>query len=272
MKIFIFVLLLFVSGCSRLFFYPDVRRYTSPSEYGINFQEFELKEDQKPTLVGWELKPQVQEKGVVLFLHGNAGNISTHLSGVVWLQEAGYRVFMIDYAGYGGSQGEVDLTQIHDDVRRMFHYVISREPRPEKRILFGQSLGGSLGLRVTSEAEFVNAFRLIISDSAFSSYRRIAREKIAYYWLTIALQWPLGFLIRDDFSPIFSLKAEPGAPILFLHGKNDQTVAEAHCQALCSSVGERCTKMVVDGYDHIQYLQTHLGREQVLSWISEKLL
>ena len=151
----------------------------------------------------------------------------------------------------------------------MFRYLISRESRPARRILFGQSLGASLGLRATSEDEFSNTFKLIISDSAFSSYRRIAREKIAYYWLTTPFQWPLGFLVRDDLSPIISLKADRGAPILFVHGKNDQTVAEDHCELLCSAVGNRCNKMLVEGYDHIEYLQTRVGREQIINWISK---
>ena len=272
MKVILLAIIFLISGCTNLFFYPDKRRYTSPRDYGINFQEFELKEVEKPTLIGWELEPHGQEKGVILFLHGNAGNISTNLGSVIWLQEAGYRVFLIDYAGYGGSQGDVELSQVHDDVRRMFRYVISREPRPERRILFGQSLGGSVGLRVSNEDEFSNTFKLVISDSAFSSYRKVAREKIGYYWLTIPLQWPLGFLVRDDLSPISTLNAAQGAPILFVHGKNDSTVLAEDCDILCNKAGERCTKIVVEGYDHTRYLQTRQGRDQVLSWIAEKSL
>lgn len=264
MKYIALIFVLLSVGCTSLFYYPDNRRYSSPRDYRITYHEFQLSEVGRPTLVGWILEPQAEMRGSLLFLHGNAGNISTHLGVVAWLAEAGYRVYLIDYAGYGGSEGIAEIEGMHEDVRRMMRYFLSQELKRERRILFGQSLGASLALRVTSEDEFVDSFSFIVADSGFSSYRKIAREKIGRYWLTVPLMWPLGFLVRDEFSPIYALSGKRGPPILILHGAEDETVPASHGDELCRKLEERCILKEIPSLDHIQYLQTRDGRAQLL--------
>ena len=65
-------------------------------------------------LHGWFLKAR-DARGTVLVLHGNAENISTHASGVLWLVPEGFNVFIFDYRGYGRSEGRPTVAGVHKD-------------------------------------------------------------------------------------------------------------------------------------------------------------
>jgi pimeloyl-ACP methyl ester carboxylesterase len=186
----------------------------------------------------------------VLFLHGNAENISTHFANVYWLPEHGYQVLLFDYAGYGESQGTPSVDGIHNDVARMIRYVVA-DTRTKNTPLFlmGQSLGGTMALYTASLPEFQYTFKAVTADAPFSSYRRIAREKLGLLWLTYLLQWPLGFLVYDGYSPDHNVP-EIQVPVLLIHGLDDQTVPPHHSKRLCDQLGSNCARLEAPGLDH----------------------
>lgn len=73
--------------------------------------------------------------GQVLFLHGNAENISTHIGSVLWLLQSGYQVFALDYRGYGLSTGTPAVPQVFEDIRSSAQW-LSTQPS------FGPSIIG----------------------------------------------------------------------------------------------------------------------------------
>lgn len=225
MRQLLFVLLyLSCTACSSVFLQPSKGRYSDPSAFGLKYREEVLKDGQGPNLIVWILEPKNTFRGSIFFVHGNAENISTHVQAVAWLATEGYRVILFDYRGYGGSEGEADLAGAFSDTQRALRFAKGlRTSSDPKLILFGQSLGAALALSVASLDEFRSDFKSIVVEAPFSSYRKIAREKLAALWLFYPLQWPLGFLVSDQQSPIDTIERTEGS-ILFLHGEADEVV------------------------------------------------
>jgi pimeloyl-ACP methyl ester carboxylesterase len=268
MRVLALIVLVAFSGCTRLFLYPDKVKVAEPSLYGVNFSEQVLNDNDGPHLVYWDLAPSGECKGTVLFLHGNAGNISSHIRSVVWLPEHGYRVILFDYRGYGGSSGSATVSGIHRDAERMVRYVADQEPSSQRRILFGQSLGASVALYTANKLARQHPFRAVIADSPFSSYRGIAREKMAEFWLLHPLQWPLGLLFSDDYAPVSNL-SELDSPVLLIHGDSDDIVPVHHSAELCSVLAARCTRWVIPESQHIVALNNNRLRNRLIAWLHE---
>ena len=98
-----FLACLGLGACEGLLFYPTAELDGDPSRNGLQFHELRFESQGGLTLHGWWLPPEAErDTGCsLLFLHGNAGNVSTHLPAVDWLPAEGYGVLIFDYRGYG---------------------------------------------------------------------------------------------------------------------------------------------------------------------------
>ena len=109
MRLLLPALLLLISGCTHLIFQPLKPHLIDPAQHGIVAEEHYFTTKDKVRLHGWLLPAQGESRGTLLFLHGNAENISTHIRSVWWLPKHGYNVFLFDYRGYGRSEGNPTL-------------------------------------------------------------------------------------------------------------------------------------------------------------------
>ncbi|MCI5065021.1 alpha/beta fold hydrolase [bacterium] len=260
-----FLLFLFLSSCSDLFFYPDRHFYGSPSELGIPYQEFSVKDKGEPSLTGWFLPGEGNEElPTIFYLHGNAQNISAHLPNVAWLPAAGFPVVLVDPRGYGGSEGEAEIEGVHEDVRRTLRFLRERsEQFGDEYILVGQSLGATLALRIAAEKEFADLFQAIVVESPFASYRAIAREKVSDFWLLAPFQHLLVLGIRDDYSPERYIHQLPKVPLLFLIAEHDAIVPPSHTESLFRDAREPKWLWRFSGKGHLQIMKEEKHREKV---------
>jgi pimeloyl-ACP methyl ester carboxylesterase len=261
---------LLMTGCTDLFFYPDRAKYRDPSALDLKFEEVELPSEGGKRLFGWDIQPVGNNLGTVLFLHGNAGNISTHLPTPYYLASAGYRVLTFDYAGYGGSSGRSDIYQLHDDVEIFFDYIQRVEPHQSRRILFGQSLGASLGLTVASAPQAANLFCAIVADSPFAGYRSIVRDKLKDLWIPRPLAWILSLAVLDRYSPERVLSQGFPTPVLFYHFTDDKIVPAQHSRQLCERVSSRCTLVIERGIGHSASLVSAESRHLIFAWMGKQ--
>ena len=107
-------LLLTLTGCSSLLFYPEPGQLFTPAKADLEFRDVTLTTADGVRLHAWWLpaKPGVAVKGTVLHLHGNGGNLPMHLGGSYWLPKEGYQVLLLDYRGYGLSEGKPRLPEV----------------------------------------------------------------------------------------------------------------------------------------------------------------
>jgi fermentation-respiration switch protein FrsA (DUF1100 family) len=220
--------LLLLQGCSSLLFYPQQPLPFTPERAGLAYRDVQLTAADGTRLHAWWLpaKPGVAVKGTVLHLHGNGGNLATHLGGSYWLPEQGYQVLMLDYRGYGLSEGTPSLPAIYQDIDAAFAW-LDTEPTVQGQplVLLGQSIGGALAVHYLAERppqrERLSA---LVLDGVPASYREVARLTLSSAWLTWPLQVPLSWLIPDGDSAIHAIGGLQGVPLLIYHSIDDAVV------------------------------------------------
>lgn len=229
MKIFgALALLLTLTGCSSLLFYPEPGLPFTPEKAHLQYRDVTLTAADGTQLHGWWLpaKAGVPVKGTVLHLHGNGGNLAWHLGGSWWLPEEGYQVLLLDYRGYGLSQGEPSLPAIYQDVDAAFDW-LSKAPEVQGKpvVVLGQSIGGAIAVHYLAEHPQQRArLKALVLDGAPASYRDVARYTLGTSWLTWPLQTPLSWLIPDADSAIKGLPQLAGTPMLIFQSLDDSLV------------------------------------------------
>ena len=256
------------SGCTQLFFQPMREQVFDPHDFGFEHSDVEFVASDGVRLHGWYFPASGKQQGSILFLHGNAENISTHFANVAWLAQSGYAVLAIDYRGYGRSQGSPDLDGALLDVDAGLDALSNMpETDPERVVVLGQSLGGALALTAMARSPFRNRLRAVIVEGAFSSYRDIAREKLAEFWLTWPLQWPLSLMIDDRHDPIAAIAALGGVPLLIIHGEDDRVVPLHHGEVLYEVAHPPKTMWVLPNTGHIQAFVSTANHEKLLTYL-----
>lgn len=220
------------SGCSGLFFHPSRDMQEGPAVKMFPHRDVVFPSYDGMPIHGWYF-PAQDPRGSILVLHGNAQNLSTHVNSVLWLVKEGFNILIIDYRGYGWSGGEPDLEGAHRDADTALEKLFSLpETDPTKVAVLGQSLGGSIALYTVANSPRKDGIRALIIDSAFSSYRRIAREKLSDFWLTWPFQVPLSWTVTDDYSAERWIGRAAPVPVLILHGLSDPVVPAHHGRRL----------------------------------------
>jgi fermentation-respiration switch protein FrsA (DUF1100 family) len=263
---------LFLAGCTHLFFQPQQTEYLTPDRIGLQYQDVALNGGEGGMLHGWWLPAQGRALGTVLFLHGNAENISTHIASVHWLPAQHYNVFLLDYRGYGRSQGTPSIGGALMDINRAMEHLLQRpDVDPERIVILGQSLGGALAIYYLAHSPYKTRVRALIAESAFASYRDIAREKLGLFWLTWPLQWPLGLTIDDTYSPLPVVPLVSPVPLLLIHGDHDKTVPLRHGQTLFAAAGEPKEFWLVPGGEHVGAFHHNAYQERLVKYLQQVL-
>jgi fermentation-respiration switch protein FrsA (DUF1100 family) len=223
------VLLALQTGCTHLFFKPSKEFVISPEVTKYSPVDVFFKSSDGVKLHGWYFRSK-EERGSILICHGNVENISTHVLLDLWLVDAGYNLFIFDYRGYGKSEGTPDVRGINRDAEAALETLVFSLPRADRGnvIVFGKSLGGAVAVYTVANSPCKDRVKALILDSVFSSYRAIAREKIADSIIGWPFQYPLSWLINDDFSPVKFIGKVSPVTIVIIHGKADDIVPERH--------------------------------------------
>lgn len=164
-----------------------------------------------------------QPRGVVFFLHGNAGHLGSWFSRPDWYRRANVDLVMVDYRGYGKSTGRIESeAQLRADVRAAWeHFAPMYAGRPV--VVYGRSLGSGLAVGLAEQLGAAGrppALTLLVSP--YTSLRDLARE--VYPWVPSAvLRYPM-----DTAALLPRLKG----PVLLVHGGRDTLIPPAHSLAL----------------------------------------
>jgi hypothetical protein len=223
-------------------------------------------------LHAWFLPASAPRQGSVLFLHGNAENISTHIMSVAWLPGAGFDVLLLDYRGYGRSAGTPDLDGLHLDLAVALDALFAMpEVDPDRIVVVGQSLGGALAITGLAGSPHKDRLRALVVEGAFTGYRALAREKLAELWLTWPLQGPLGLAIDDRYRPIAQIGELAPLPVLIIQGEADRLVPAHHGLALYEAASEPKELWLLPGIGHIQAFALIENRARLRDYLERVL-
>lgn len=210
-------------GCGFLFFQPDRYTYQTPKAVGLASDDiFFTSKATGERLHVLRLKPEIPLGNPnILYFHGNAQNISAHFLFAAWLTDFGYQIDGLDYQGYGKSGGVVGREHTIQDIRQFISMVCQASPKG--LVLYGQSLGGALLVGALGSMKKNTCIKGVVLEAAFHSYRFMAQDVLSRFFLTYPLQYPLSFLVNDEYQP---LKAASNIryPVLQMHGSDDPIV------------------------------------------------
>jgi uncharacterized protein len=262
------LIVIMLAGCiERMFFYPDAVTYTTPAQLGVRADDVQIVTADGSRLHGWFLPAVGKAKGTVLHLHGNAANVSNHLPLVAWLPARGYNVLMVDYRGFGRSQGKPSLDGIVDDAAAALEYLRTRTDIDQTRlIVLGQSIGGATALRLL--ARDAKGVRLAVIDSAFASYRGVARDATAGGPLAPVAAMTTGLLPGPEKDPITALKSI-NVPLIFVHGKRDSIIDAVNSERLHAAAAGSQHWTVPDAMHIMALAQPGSWREKLVQALDE---
>lgn len=226
-------------------YYPSNRLVGTPKDAGLDYAEARF--GAAGRLHGWFLPGRGPE--TILWLHGNAGNISHRLP---WLalfrRNLAAHILIFDYAGYGLSRGAPSEASTYRDARDALAYLRTRrDVDPDRIVYLGKSLGGAVAVQLASEAP---PYGLVV-QSSFTSVPELAR------WHYPLL--PAAWLLRTRYASIEKI-GRVRAPALFVHGAADDVVPLEHTRRLYAAANEPKALLVVEGAGHNDLIEAASAR------------
>jgi len=154
---------------------------------------------------------------LVIFAHGNGELIDDWALAFEPLRRMGAAVLLVEYPGYGRSQGSPSQRSIAAAMTSAYDAMRTRSDiDPAKIVAYGRSLGGGAACALARERDVA----ALVLESTFTSVRPLARSFFVP-----------GFLVRDPFDNLEVLRGYPG-PVLIVHGEHDEIIPAAHAAEL----------------------------------------
>ena len=222
----------------RFIYFPERSVGATPAGAGLAYEDVFFRTEDGVRIHGWFV-PGGGDALTLLWFHGNGGNLGHRVETLELLHdELGVDVLMIDYRGYGRSEGRPSEEGLHLDARAALETLLGRRGQDASRVvLFGQSLGAAVAVRLATETE-VGA---VILEAAFTSIPDLARE--LYGGL------PVGALLRTRFDSEARI-ARLDVPVLLLHGERDEIVPLEMGERLFAAAREPKHFEVITGARH----------------------
>jgi fermentation-respiration switch protein FrsA (DUF1100 family) len=198
----------------RLLYYPNLptrELAATPAETGLDYEAVTLQTDDGLRLSAWFI-PHPAPRATLLFFHGNAGNLSHRLESIRLFHDLGLAVFIIDYRGYGQSEGSTSEAGTYRDAAAAWGYLVGqRHISPREIVIFGRSLGAAIAAELASRTRPA----ALIIESAFTSVPNMAAR--LYPWL------PVRWLSRYRYDTQSALEAI-SCPVLIIHSREDDII------------------------------------------------
>ncbi len=182
-----------------------------PSARGLAFEDLHLTAADGTSIHAWfvPLKPQ---SPVLVFCHGNAGNISHRLDKLMILRRAGASVLLFDYRGYGRSSGRPDEQGIYLDAEAAYRWLAEEKKISADRIaIHGESLGGAVAMELALRRRASG----LILESTFTSVVDMCKHAFPFL--------PANLLVRFRYDTLSKI-SKLSCPVLVMHSQDDDIV------------------------------------------------
>ena len=209
----------------RLVYFPSrAHDGGTPARLGLAYEDVPLQAADGVRLHAWMVHVAGARR-TLLLLHGNAGNISHRLDKLAVFADLGLDVLLLDYRGYGLSDGAPDEAGTYRDADAAYAWLIARGVSPADLVVYGESLGGPIAVDLAAH----RAVGGLVLESAPSSIIGVARHH--YPWLPVSL-----FLsVRYD---AVARLGGVHAPLLILHSTDDEIVPFSMAEELYAAAAE----------------------------------
>jgi len=233
--VFVLFVGLLVLRQDRLLFFPTRPLAAAPRDFGLEADELSVVTEDGVRLHGWRIRGAGRR--ALLFFHGNAGNAADRLERAKILNGLfGLDVFLVDYRGYGRSEGAPSEEGLYRDARAVSRAAIDAGFRPDQIVVFGESLGSAVAIDLASRWPCAG----LVAETPFLSVPAVAR--VHYPFVPSAL-------VRNRFDNLSKISSV-AAPKLFIVAENDEVVPPAHGRRLFEAASGAREIFVIPGAHH----------------------
>ena len=226
----------------RQVFHPRPGLEETPADRNLAYRDLSVSSGAE-TLQAW-LVPADRPRGVMLYCHGNFGNLSDCLDTVEVYRRLGLDVAVFDYRVYGNSSGTPDEAGTYEDAEAAWKFLTEDLGYdPARTVVFGRSLGGAVALRLAADRRPA----ALIVEASFPSLRQVAER------LHPAL--PVGLMLRYRY-PGAEYAARTECPKLFIHSRDDNLIPLSLGRELYAAAAEPKEFLEIGGPHASGFLET----------------
>lgn len=215
-------------GQRSLLYIPDANRPRLAAAGVPGLGEVDLVTADGLRLLAWHLPPR-PGRPVVLYFHGNGGNLDNRTGRVRGFAARGWGLLMPEYRGYGGNPGSPGEEAFAGDARAALAFLQAQGIPLDRIVLFGESLGTGVAVRLAAEQPVGQPVAALVLEHPYASIAALAWRQFPFV--------PVGLLLRDPFDSLSRI-AQVGAPVLMLHGGRDRIVPPEAGQTLFAAAQE----------------------------------
>jgi uncharacterized protein len=236
----------FFFGQNRLIFVPSNQIEGTPAEMGLKYEEIwlpvENSKSKTEKIQAWWIPTSQPRDRVLLYLHGNGGNISNNLGRAKRYHRLGFSVLLIDYRGYGRSVGDFPSEKsVYQDAQTAWDYLVNnRQIPPQNIFIYGHSLGGAIAIDLATRQPHSGG---VIVESTFTSMKQMADQAPLYRL------FPINVILNQHFDSLGKLPLLQ-TPLLLIHGEQDTTVPATMSQTLFNRAIVPKKLLLVPNADH----------------------
>ena len=255
---------------NRLLFVTKQNIEDTPAQLSLPYEEVWLPVENQGQQIGkvhgWWLPSKAISADVLLFLHGNGGSIGHNLKYAQLFHQLGFSTFMIDYRGYGKSQGKFPTEQqVYQDAQIAWDYLVQKKGiNPQQIIVYGHSLGGAIAIELASQNPTMAG---LVVEGSFTSMKDMVVFKGEYTW------FPIDAILTQRFDSLDKVKSL-SVPLLLIHGEQDTIVPSYMSESLFTAANEPKRLLLISDAGHNdvpevsgeEYLQTIQNFHQ---WVME---
>ena len=209
----------------RILYVPDPRRPDLQATGIASARTWTVHTQDGLDLLAWWVPAASDGGPVVLYLHGNGGNIANRAHRFAQLNRFGWGMLLPEYRGYGGNPGAPTETGLFEDARAAYATLRASGVAASRIVLWGESLGTGLAVRLAGEVEVA----AVMLESPYTSIAAVARQRFPFA--------PVDRLIRDRFE-LLSRIAAVRVPLLVMTGGRDRIVPPAMGHAVFAAANQ----------------------------------
>jgi hypothetical protein len=239
--VFVVLLCLFLAWREpRMIYYPDRTPFITPP--GVT--DLNLTTSDGVKIHGWFVPGPTNATRTVLILHGNAGHLADRTEKIEIFQSLGLNVCIIDYRGYGRSEGEPNEPGTYRDAQAAYeHLTKTRNREPRTIILYGESLGTGVAVELASRVPVGG----LVLEAPFTSIGDVAQGMFPFL--------PVRYLVRNKYDSLHKI-AGINVPLLLLHSREDEVFAYRHAERLYAAARDPKRIVALHGQHNDAFIQS----------------
>lgn len=204
-------------------------------------------------LLAWFSPPENRDGPIIVFFHGNAGDISGRTEKVRPYLDRGFGVYLCEYRGFGGNPGLIHEKGLYADARAGLEWLKANGYEPKQWVIYGESIGSGAAVEMAREY----GGKALVLDGGFSSAGDVAQGR--YFWL------PAKWMLHDRYNNIDKI-SEIKMPLLMIHGDQDSVVPLKYGQKLFAAANEPKKMVIIEGGHHSDLYDFGAGKI-VIDWL-----